>query len=92
LWVLALEDSAKCLGEARSYTEESGDEIVMPMIFRVRAMLFGYAIECALKGLWVKRKNKLVVNGRCLRVPGAGDHELLQLSQKVWFLPDLIRG
>jgi hypothetical protein len=45
------------------------------------AMLTGYAIGCALKGLWVKTGNKVVVNGRYARIPHAGDHALDELAR-----------
>lgn len=50
-------------------------------------MLIGYAIECALKGLWCKRGNVIVRGGRYIGIPGAGDHTLVQLAQKVGFTP-----
>ena len=59
----------------------------MPAAFSVRAMLIGYAIECALKGLWVKEGNKVVHDGRYVGVPRAGDHDLVQLSRQVGFSP-----
>ncbi len=46
-------------------------------------MLKGYALECLLKALWVKRGNKLALNGILQRVKGAAAHDLVQLSQKV---------
>lgn len=49
----------------------------------VYGMLLGYAIECALKGLWVKCGNELIKNGRYIGVPNAGDHQLGQLARIV---------
>lgn len=49
----------------------------------VYAMLLGYAIECALKGLWVGAGNKLVEHGRYVRIKGAGNHQLGQLARVV---------
>jgi len=43
-------------------------------------MLKGMAIECHLKALWVKRGHKLVQDGKYVPVPGAGDHDLVQLA------------
>jgi len=57
----------------------------MPSAFGVRAMLIGYAIECALKGLWVKKGSTIVRSGRYVRVPGARDHDLVQLARQVGF-------
>jgi hypothetical protein len=61
----------------------------MPLTLCVRAMLLGYAIECALKCLWVKKGNKIVANGKYVGVPGAKDHDLMQLSKAVGFLPTM---
>jgi hypothetical protein len=46
-------------------------------------MLIGYAVECALKGLWLRAGNKLIVNGKFIRVPNTGEHELGQLARVV---------
>jgi hypothetical protein len=43
-------------------------------------MLDGMAIECLLKAVWVKRGHKLATDGKYLGVPGAGDHDLVQLA------------
>lgn len=56
---------------------------MMLAINSVSAMLTGLAIECALKGLWVRAGEKLVVDGRFQRPPNAGDHELGQLARQV---------
>lgn len=64
----------------------------MPSAFSVRAMLIGYAIECALKGLWVKKGNKIVQNGKYIRVPGTRDHDLVQLSRQVGFSPSKLEA
>ena len=57
----------------------------MPMLLAVRAMLLGYAIECALKALWVQQGNALIRNGRYVPVPGARDHDLSELARAVSF-------
>ena len=46
-WVIVLEDAEVYLGEREAHRERKG-EVVMPMLLCVRAMLLGYAIECAL--------------------------------------------
>ena len=55
----------------------------------VQALLLGFALECLLKGMWIKthkawlEKNtpfSLTRNGRYVGIPGAGDHELKQLA------------
>jgi hypothetical protein len=49
----------------------------------VYAMVLGFAIECALKGLWVQAGNKIVESGKYIGVAGTGDHELGQLARVV---------
>ncbi len=44
-------------------------------------MLRGYALECLLKGIWIKRGNSLIRNGRYCKIPNAGDHDLIQLME-----------
>ena len=39
----------------------------------------------ASKGLWVRNGNKLIDGGKYLRVPGARDHDLVQLAAAVGF-------
>ena len=55
----------------------------------VEAMLLGMALECLLKGLYIRRhrvwedpakEHALVKDGTYVGVKGAGDHELLQLA------------
>lgn len=62
----------------------------MHSLAAVQALLLGLAIECLLKGMWIKthkawlEKNasfSLTKNGRYVGIPGAGDHELKQLPQ-----------
>jgi hypothetical protein len=85
-WVHVLEESAGQLEENASYTEHPKGHIVMPATFSVRAMLLGYAIECAVKGLWVRSGKKIVKDGKFVGVPVA-DHDLLRLSKIVGFSP-----
>jgi hypothetical protein len=55
----------------------------------VYAMLIGYAIECSLKGLWVRAGNKVIDSGRYIGVIPEGatkrikDHQLGQLARVV---------
>lgn len=56
------------------------------MTLCVHAMLIGYAIECALKGLWVKKGHMLVDRGRYRGVQGARDHDLVQLAAVAGFI------
>ena len=78
-------EGAKAIGERVS---DLGD--MMHTLAGVQAMLLGLAIECLLKGIWIKShkawldKNKdfsLTKNGQYVGIPGAGDHELLQLAR-----------
>jgi hypothetical protein len=46
-------------------------------------MLRGFAIECLLKALYLKRGNKLAVAGKYVGVKGAAEHDLVQLSDAV---------
>jgi hypothetical protein len=85
-WASVLEDAEVCLGE-REVHRDRGGEIVMPMLLCVRAMLLGYAIECSLKALWVRKGNELIRNGRYRGVTGAKDHNLPQLAQAAGFIP-----
>jgi hypothetical protein len=88
-WVLTLEESAACIGEREFHIESPNGEVVMPLTLCVRAMLLGYAIECALKGLWVKKGNKVVENGKYVGVGKGKDHDLVQLSRAVGFSPTM---
>src|SRR3990172_2546400 len=86
VWGFVLEDAEVCLGEHEIHREHNG-EVVMPMLLCVRAMLLGYAIECTLKALWVRKGNKLIRNGKYKGVPGANDHNLSQLAKAAGFIP-----
>ena len=61
----------------------------MHTLARVEAMLLGMALECLLKGIYIKRhrvwadptkEHALVKDGKYVGVKDAGDHELLQLA------------
>ena len=86
-WVLTLEDSAAYIGDRSFHIQRPDGEVVMPLTLCVRAMLLGYAIECALKGLWVKKGNKIVQGGKYVGVAKCPDHDLVQLSGAVGFSP-----
>ena len=85
-WLLVLEEAEVQLGEREVHREHKG-EVIMPMLLCVRAMLLGYAIECGLKALWLKKGNKLVLDGRYKGVAGANDHNLVQLARAAGFIP-----
>ncbi len=87
-WVFVLEEAEVWLGERAVHHKDRDGEEVMPALLAVRAMLLGYAVECALKALWVRQKgNDLVRNGRYVGVKGAGDHNLVQLAAQAGFNP-----
>jgi hypothetical protein len=85
-WVIVLEDAEMYLGQRAVHREHKGT-VVMPMVLCVRAMLLGYAIECALKALWLTKGNKLIRDGKYRGVTGANDHNLPQLAQAAGFIP-----
>jgi hypothetical protein len=88
-WVFVLEDAARMIGERSSHQEPRKGRIVMPAVLSVRAMLLGYAIECALKCYWVKQGNEIVKDGKFKGVPGAGaEYDLIRLSKIVAFSPN----
>lgn len=84
-WAFTLEESASYIGERSFHIEHPNGEVVMPLTLCVRAMLLGYAIECALKGLWVKKGNRIVENGKYVGVRKGQDHNLAELSLAVGF-------
>ena len=52
----------------------------MDPLARVEAMLLGMALECLLKGMYIRQRHALVKDGEYVGVKGAGDHQLLQLA------------
>jgi hypothetical protein len=52
-------------------------------ILNVEIMLKGFAVECLLKALWVKKGNELAHKGKLHKIPGVGDHKLIQLAKKM---------
>ena len=50
------------------------------LIIGSELMLRGFAIECLLKGLWVKRGHELASEGEYLRPPGVAHHDLVGLD------------
>ncbi len=55
------------------------DKVLFKVLFP-GLMLKGFAVECLMKALWLKRGNKLVVNGKYVGIKGAADHNLLQIA------------
>lgn len=89
-WVFTLEEAEICLGEQEKHEVLPGGKVVMPQLLAIRAMLLAYAVECALKALWLRKAsgNKLIQDGRYKAVPGAGQsHNLVQLAEAVGFIP-----
>ena len=55
-------------------------------IFSTIFLLYGFCIECLFKALWIISGNKIVGNGKYIGVPGANDHKLHDLADKVNFI------
>jgi hypothetical protein len=92
-WVIVLEEAEVWLGEREVHHKGRDGEEVMPALLAVRAMLLGYAVECALKALWLRKKgNDLIRNGKYVGVKGAGDHNLVQLAQQAGFIPTVVEA
>lgn len=90
-WVIVLEGAEVWLGERETHYKGRDGQEVMPALLAVRAMLLGYAVECALKALWVRAEgNNLIRNGKYVGVTGAGDHNLVQLAQQAGFIPTAV--
>lgn len=89
---LVWQASARDLLDAASAVKASViqlDDGMMHTLAAVQAMLLGLALECLLKGMYIKRHrvweeadraHAIVKNGEYVGVPGAGEHELLQLA------------
>jgi len=59
---------------------EAGDSIPDAVrVHPVDLMLRGFALECLLKAIWLKRGGVLCADGEYLSIKGAADHQLLQL-------------
>src|SRR5262245_22288958 len=68
----------------------STDPCAVPMhqpwrLHPIELMLSGLAVECLFKALWVKRGNRLTSERKYVGIPGAGDHDLVQLAVVVHF-------
>ena len=48
-WIFVLEDAARIIRERSQHHLDDDGELVVPAVPAVRAMLLGYAIECAMK-------------------------------------------
>src|SRR5664279_5565180 len=57
------------------------DEKVFPSVF----LLYGFAVECLLKGVWVEQGNCLVENDRYVGIPGCKGHNLCKIAGRVQF-------
>jgi hypothetical protein len=87
-WIFTLEEAARMIGEQAYHYEERKGYVVMPAVLAVRAMLLGYAIECAMKCYWLRSGNRIIENGKFKGVTGAGaDHNLVHLGKIVGFTP-----
>jgi hypothetical protein len=92
IWAFTLEEAAADIGPRSFHVEQPRGKVMMPLTLCVRAMLLGYAIECALKGLWVKNGNEIIKNRRYVGVSGAKDHNLIELSEAAGFSPTTIES
>jgi hypothetical protein len=82
-WVETLTRSAKAIrANTKRGTLPDGTDL-MPTELAVYAMLLGYAIECALKGLWVQQGNRIVANGKFIGGSRMKDHQLDRLAKLV---------
>lgn len=87
-WMLSAGDlfaASRLLRKVRNSfdTESIGVGDAIPDEGRIHAtelMLRGFAVECLLKALWVMRGGKICVEGKYVGINGAGDHNLIQLS------------
>jgi hypothetical protein len=84
-WMFALDDAQLSLAERGTHRKGPKGTVVMPAILAVRAMLLGYAVECGLKALWLRKGNELVTGGKYRGIRGAQDHNLVQLANAVGF-------
>jgi hypothetical protein len=55
------------------------------LTFWVELMLCGFAIECLLKALWVKKGNQIAKDGEYIKVMKTENHDLVALCQKIGF-------
>jgi hypothetical protein len=71
--------------EWRLHKGRSGGYVCPPEYFteEVEWMLQAFAIECLLKGLFVKGGHEIVKNGKYKGVPNAGDHDLVNLAKEI---------
>lgn len=56
-----------------------------PNLMSSMFLLYGFAIECLLKGLYVKKGNKLTSNGKYNAPPNTKSHDLVSLAQVAGF-------
>ena len=88
---LAWEASARNLIDAANAVKAKVIDFspMMHSLEAVQAMLVGYALECLLKGMWIKNNKawldehkefSLTKDGKYQRIPGTNDHQLIQLA------------
>jgi hypothetical protein len=85
MWVFTLEDAAYLIRRQSAYRGKSKAS-EMPQTLCVCAMLFAYAVECALKAKWLRIGQKLIQGGRYARIPNCGHHDLVELASAVGFV------
>ena len=82
-WGATVWEAAKRVRTSRRPPPPSNSEELMLMTDAVYAMLLGYTLEVLLKGLWVKKGNKVVVDGKYRHIVEGAGHDLLALGRKV---------
>jgi hypothetical protein len=67
------------VGDLTLLKEPSADTRLAPIELMLRAM----AVECLLKAIWVHSGHKLSNGGDFKPIPGAGNHDLVQMADRV---------
>jgi hypothetical protein len=86
-WHATVEDFTAAAGKVHDHSADGSD--MMMSINGVAAMLYGYAIESALKGLLARKNVKLIEKRRLVEFPGSRTHELKPLAEHVSKTVDL---
>jgi hypothetical protein len=73
--------------ESLDLTTLSSEDAIPPegRVGAVELMLRGMAVECLMKGLWVKNGNPIVKDGKYVKVTGTDNHDLVQLASAIRF-------
>ena len=88
-WQASARDLLDAAKAVKGNTYDLGDGL-MHSLTAVQAMLLGMALECLLKGMYIKRHrvwdepdkaHAIARGGKYVGVDGAGDHQLVQLAE-----------